>query len=167
MIQAPLVGFGVLDGQDRAGREAHDAFGDATEHRVLEPGQPARSHHDQIGVNFLGCQVDCHRGAVGCKNRLGLDTLVGHEFVPIAESLCSGVANVLVIARGEHDPVRGDARGLNVISVEQVNRRSKQHRDLNRGIERFLGVIREIDGYQNRFESSHGRSPSLRLHLHI
>jgi hypothetical protein len=59
------VGFGMFDGQNRAGREAHDAFGDATEHGVLESGQSTRSHHNEVRFDFLGCQVDCQRGTVG------------------------------------------------------------------------------------------------------
>ena len=53
------VSFGVLHSQNGARCEAHDAFCDAAEHRVLEPGQPARSHNDEVRFDFLGCQVDC------------------------------------------------------------------------------------------------------------
>ena len=52
-----------LHRQDRAGRLLDDALGDAAEQQVLEPGEPVRADHDQVGALRLGL-VDDHRRGV-------------------------------------------------------------------------------------------------------
>jgi hypothetical protein len=134
--------------QDRYGGLAHDAFGDTTQHQVLEPSPAMRRHNHKIRSEPLPCgndqiaglsSFDCQLTLNPCKYTLG--TL----FEPSARSVNLRIVKVLA---GESFGRSLGGQRIYLHDVQQINGSAGIRRE-RRGVrERVSRVWVEVNGTQ-------------------